>query len=327
LTTGIFSGTAEAEGTADGGDADSLPDDQKVSGTLTSGTVNNPVTFTNPAILALFTGAGNIVLNGFTYTATAGSFSGGNALITQVTNANLDISVVYNYDAATSLGDPQFSGFQGQNFQVHGFPDAYFNLISTPKFQMNGRFAYIAAGSCTYNHTQCWTHPGTYIDDLGIRIEGHLIRIKSGSHRNGLTAMIDGVVLSNNATRQQLSAHTRVHAKNPNTFILQTELFTIEVVNSDNFFNIMTVIVDRHVLEAGQSKKPVLLKASQSTQHDASSPFPDLPIHGFIGQTWKNAVYPAGRPFAGEVADYEVKGAYAIDSVFNYYKPNPATGK
>ena len=44
------------------------------------------------------------------------------------------------------VGDPQFSGFQGQSFQFHGLADEHFNLISTPSLQLNAHFVYLSSG-------------------------------------------------------------------------------------------------------------------------------------------------------------------------------------
>lgn len=54
----------------------------------------------NPAILSEFSGAGNIVLTGSTFTETVFTISSGNADTTQATEANLGVSVVYHYQAA-----------------------------------------------------------------------------------------------------------------------------------------------------------------------------------------------------------------------------------
>ncbi len=55
----------------------------------------------------------------------------------------------------------QFVGFHGQSYQVHGYPGSWFNIIDAPLVQMNAKFAYLASGTCNYNNTACWTHPGT----------------------------------------------------------------------------------------------------------------------------------------------------------------------
>lgn len=57
-------------------------------------------------------------------------------------------------------GDPVFTGFHGQVYQVHGYPETWFNIISSPQIDVNAQFAFIDAGTCDYNNTECWTHPG-----------------------------------------------------------------------------------------------------------------------------------------------------------------------
>lgn len=66
------------------------------SGTLTeSGTSSD--TYTNSTVLAEFTGAGTISLNAGTFTQTWLTNTGGNTFASQVTDAQLTGTVIYNY--------------------------------------------------------------------------------------------------------------------------------------------------------------------------------------------------------------------------------------
>ena len=85
--------------------------------------------------------------------------------------------------SGATLGDPQFYGFLGQSFQVHGIDGAIYNIISDATVQVNGRFTFLGEkGHCvaqqsirrSNNRTdgsmelnkrlaapiQCWSHPG-----------------------------------------------------------------------------------------------------------------------------------------------------------------------
>ena len=50
--------------------------------------------------------------------------------------------------AGTVLGDPQFRGFLGQSYQVHGMSGGVYSVISAPSLQLNARFVFLAAGGC-----------------------------------------------------------------------------------------------------------------------------------------------------------------------------------
>lgn len=45
-------------------------------------------------------------------------------------------------------GDPQFSGFLGQQYQIHGVDGLVYNIISDPILQFNARFTFLEKGTC-----------------------------------------------------------------------------------------------------------------------------------------------------------------------------------
>jgi len=47
--------------------------------------------------------------------------------------------------------------------------------------------------------------------------------------------------------------------------------------------------------------------------------YPSVPVHGVIGQTWKNALYCGGRMYEGEWDDYEVNDLYSTDFRYNQF--------
>lgn len=237
-------------------------------------------------------------------------------------------------------GDPQFIGFQGQNFQFHGMADEVFNLISTPTFQMNGNFKYISAGKCDYNDTACFTHPGTYVDQIGFMIGDIKIKAVSGSHDKGLRAWMNDIEIH------------RAHAGNNNKIIfainnsttetgsfqytqtgrlaLDLPQFHVEIINSDYFFNMEVSLKDTQVLRAGAKqvklREKVLCAADGMKSEDRMSHvesrmakhYPRVPIHGLIGQTWRNALI-CDHPWVGDASDYVTSSLLASDSAFNYY--------
>lgn len=244
---------------------------------------------------------------------------------------------------STIRGDPQFSGLQGQNFQFHGIPDEVFSLITTPSLQMNSHFKYISAGTCTYKETQCWTHPGTYLDEVGFLIgSGVRVHVVSGAHEHGLRVFIDGEEkfaepgLNIDISEEANVTTAVVQYMKHNTVTILTDLFDIELVNSDYFFNLGVVLKNRHIVTAGRPRHVVpsgVCKAEHQARtshkeshshenspvrHDLLHHYPDLPIHGLVGQTWRNAIY-CGNQYEGSVDDYVVGSLWGTDFTFNQY--------
>jgi hypothetical protein len=246
-----------------------------------------------------------------------------------------------NQDGSVS-GDPQFAGFQGQQYQVHGIPDAYFNLISTPSTLVNSKFIYIASGSCYYNDTECWTHPGTYVSEMGITIvdphqhntprhsndDDHYhadvskplrIKVIAGSHDNGLRVWLDDVEIfasngegSQRRTIYHLPHQGRVTFLKPSIISIRTHDFDLVMTNSDHFINTAFQLMDRHILRAG---------AKIASAEQANQVYPNIPIHGLVGQTWKNVQYKdKSKPYEGIIDDYVVNDLFDSDFAYNNFR-------
>lgn len=249
-------------------------------------------------------------------------------------------TVVAKKGPATGNGDPQFSGFQGQNFQFHGMADEVFNLISTPTFQMNGNFKYLSSGKCDYNETVCFTHPGTYVDQIGFTIGDIKIKAVAGSHEKGLRAWMNDIeihrahagnnhkiifAINNSTTETGSFQYTQT-----GRLSLDLPQFHVEVINSDYFFNMEVSLKDTSILRAGMKqvklREKVLcasegMKSSDRMEHVESrmaQHYPRVPIHGLIGQTWRNALV-CDHPWVGDASDYVTSSLFATDSAFNYY--------
>jgi len=114
------------------------------------------------------------------------------------TNATLPLfyqaCMSYNYSSFVT-GDPQFRGFQGQEYQVHGIDGSVYNLITDQFLQLNAEFTFLSRGVCTYYlrsiHSACWSHPGSYISKIGILTSsGEQAMIQAGGSSIGFTAVI-----------------------------------------------------------------------------------------------------------------------------------------
>jgi hypothetical protein len=213
--------------------------------------------------------------------------------------------------------DPQFFGLQGQRFQVHGLPDEIFNLISAPRFSLNSKFVYLSSGQCDYSNTPCWTHPGTYLGELGFLISGHQIKLVSGSHNAGLRLWLDDQEqdLTQAITWRSLANDNTTYfsARANDQFAFRTSNFLIEVTNSDLFFNLQVSLLDTQLLLLGA---PVVHAEKHVTDDSTNLPA----LHGLIGQTWRNVVYTDGILYEGEILDYLVSSGNLFDPHFTFSK-------
>jgi hypothetical protein len=297
-------------------------------------------------------------LPGFTFGATSGTFqavydltqtssystawltahgndpiASGNALIAAIraNQAYLNIhstafpaGEIRSFLGAGVNGDPQFAGFQGQKYQVHGIPDSVFNLISSPDFVLNSNFVYLASGTCNYNDTQCWTHAGTYLDHIGMLVRGdnetsvHRISAVAGPHDTGLRLYLDDQEVTNSKKLHQtqgghaqtfkLAKHVTVSLFGKSSFTVSTPTFVFTFTNSDNFFNFAASLLRSDWLKLGAQGA----KAAKN---------PNAPkLHGLLGQTWMKAKYAFNRVYEGEIDEYVVSDVFATDFVYNQFE-------
>jgi len=229
-------------------------------------------------------------------------------------------------------GDPVFSGFQGQHFQFHGLPDEHFNLVSSPDVQVNSHFVYLSSGKCDYNDTECYTHPGTYMDVLGFSVADAHVKVVAGTHAAGLRVWVNDAELQQGAHIGQLSANTTASLKYHHNGRLEinTEVINFEVVNSDMFMNIRAALNSHELLRVGSKKHTVtdaaICKTNSEThnhqlvEQTVSKKYPvTSQLHGLIGQTWRN-VKVCGHDWMGTVQDYLVSDLFASDNHYNYFK-------
>jgi hypothetical protein len=253
---------------------------------------------------------------------------------------------------AGGQGDPQFSGFQHQSFQFHGLADEVFNLVSTPKMQLNGHFVYLSSGKCDYNNTVCFQHPGTYIDQLGFSFHGtRHVTLVAGTHTRGMFVSIHGEAVEPKG-RYSFTAKDGqvviVHIQHHDRVVIRSDEFIITVTNSDMFFNLETTLLDRQLLRLGaprhtitdhvlcqqeQDASTIILTPTHGRPHNSTMEHnhgrveailqqkyggAQVPLHGLIGQTWRNALV-CGKNWIGSVADYVASDLYASDYFFNFY--------
>jgi hypothetical protein len=147
-------------------------------------------------------------------------------------------------------GDPQFVGFNGIHFQVHGLPDRIFNIITTRNFQFNALFSYIESlDHHSHNHslihTVPFTHPGTYFSDVGIQFSHNQLRLTAGIYDQGFeTCTFNNFTLK---VGQKIAIDSYiVYRKSSHVVIVKTQMFDFTIVNSEKFFNFENIQLYRN---------------------------------------------------------------------------------
>ena len=183
---------------------------------------------------------------------------------------------------ARVLGDPQFVGLLGQSFQVHGVSGVVYSLIHDDHTTLNARFVFLSSGRCPAAAaaavgltSPCWTHPGSYLGELGLRTaHGHNLTVISGEADIGFASVVvDGqpLLLSAAADGQAaafVGVDLSVQLLSTHRLQLSVANFDVSVASSDRFVNLARVAVKRW---------------SSLAAHHA---------HGLLGQTWRSPRTP-----------------------------------
>ena len=206
------------------------------------------------------------------------------------------------------LGDPQFTGFRGQSYQVHGIDGAVYNLLSSSQLHVNARFVFLSSGLCPVLAsvaTNCWSHPGSYLGELGMlyrSAEGeteHRLLVEAGDRLSGFAAVaVDGQPLSVGTAVQPAAGFT-IERLSSHQLRVVTPLFTVLLDNSDKFIN-----------QAVQVNVPL-------------SQLQSMGMHGLLGQTHRRTAVGSTlqQVVEGDVDDYVVNdgGLFGTDCVYNRY--------
>jgi NHL repeat len=223
--------------------------------------------------------------------------------------------------AGTALGDPQFQGFLGQSYQVHGIDGAVYSIISSASLQLNARFAFLAQGRCpVYTRTRpainCWSHPGSYFGALAMRTQaGSRLLIEAGDAATGFQSIIlDGINLTTSAVTADIRGEAvevrgcglTVRLLDRHHLTVVHGVFGVSIDSSDRFLNLAEVAISSWS-ELVRNVKP----------------------HGLLGQSWRR-LEGADRgvdvpQVAGAVDDYadgdnDIFGVNNIHSRFDLEK-------
>jgi hypothetical protein len=249
-----------------------------------------------------------IVLNSNWFVQT----SGGNDQPSNVAISPLRVT------SALVVGDPQFTGFLNQHFQVHGSSDMVYNVISSKNFQYNALFKFLSEGKCRHG-TPCFSHPGNYFGEVGMVIRNEEngnkteIRVTAGDVETGLSMEVN---------REEASVGDEVKIGGYTVkFLSQFEIsvgssdFDFVLQNSDMFINQMVSLGPNMMSKISQYKLAV------KTGANTESALLQLP-HGLLGQTWEFATYDnRWKYIAGNLFDYiQSEGIFGTSGPYNKFQ-------
>jgi len=213
--------------------------------------------------------------------------------------------------------------------------DEVFSLVSTPELQMSSLFKFISSGKCDYNNTACWSHPGTYLGQIGVQFGTQQITFQSGAHSTGLIVLVNGkpIVASDHVHNYQSVNNQTMNMvfKQNDEVVISTNGLYFKIVNSDYFFNMDFGVRDASIIQKGAphlvirgevcetESRSVQKTRTGTIQAKIKATYPDVPLHGLLGQTWRNAVF-CGRYFEGNVDDYVTGSLFSNEHTFNYFK-------
>ena len=174
-------------------------------------------------------------------------------LISNVAIVEFFITANAAASGGTVLGDPSFSGFHGQpSYQVHGIPGEVFNVLTAASLQLNALFAFIDRGEALTSAemvqareqqaelplTQPWSHPGTYLSQVGLKLGNISLFLQAGRYSEGILSarLLSGEELLVGQTIRD--GRRTVTLASSHSVKVRHELVSFTVVNSDGFFNI-----------------------------------------------------------------------------------------
>ena len=203
------------------------------------------------------------------------------------------------------MGDPQFSGLRGQQYQVHGIDGAVYNLITDSSLQLNSEFIFLTGPrpcpvmpSTGQRSAACFLHDGSYLSNLALRtnMDDRLL-VEAGDAEGGfVTVEVNGLPLSVGGTETIRFADAStgsIHRVSSHEMYLVAGLYQIDVDNSDGFLNLRSVAIRGGEWAAIKQQAP----------------------HGLLGQTWRLRRKGEGV-IEGRVDDYQIQDDDVFGTAF-----------
>ena len=236
--------------------------------------------------------------------------------------------------SGSTLGDPQFVGFLGQSFQVHGIDGAVYSIISDATVQVNARFAFLGdEGACVAQRDirrsdsqsadterrvagpiQCWSHPGSYIGELSVRTAaGVRLLVKPGSAAEGFQRV---EVTLDEVSSDEAAAAISVDV----TDTVPRGFGDLSVARLSSHHLLLRVGV--FVLQLSSSHRFVNIDRAEVSDWDRLTA--EVRSHGLLGQTWQRADKAKERAvkgIEGEVDDYVQAegGMWGTDNAYDRF--------
>lgn len=217
------------------------------------------------------------------------------------------------------LGDPQFTGFNGQSYQVHGTSGTVYNIISSPSFTYNALFTYLESGKCRQG-TGCFSHPGNYFGAVGIVIRdsgnnSQELLVSAGDVAVGLNVVLNNATVAVSSAPLHIGDYT-VSLPSAFELLLESTEFVIRVQNSDGFLNQDISIGSSLARQIANYKRSV-----KSSAEGADRLAEELP-HGILGQSWSTKTYQnRWKHIQGQLFDYVVQdGILGHDFKYNRFE-------
>lgn len=224
-------------------------------------------------------------------------------------------TISYSYESDIGVkGDPQFTGFRGQSFQVHGTSGSIYNVISTPTLQYNALFSYLESGKCR-SGTLCFSHPGNYFGEVGLMLTAgeqvKRFRMVAGDVDEGMKLIVDGVETPVSAA-PIVFGNSTVSYSSPFELLVDTPEYSMRVQNSDHFLN-QDVSISSSLLQRIVDDKRASKIGVGSTR--------SLP-HGLLGQTWNSVTYNnRWKHIEGQLFSYMVSdGLFGTEFEYNRFQ-------
>jgi len=225
------------------------------------------------------------------------------------------ISFIWNIEAAANLpcgtgqhacanGDPQFTGFLGQSYQVHGLSGQIYNVLSTPRFQYNALFTYLDQGKCRKG-TMCFSHPGNYFGQVGLLFrspEGVMsqLQVIAGPVDIGLRVLLNGEAVNMSST-VVVVGDVSITFVDAFELVVESPDFSMKLSNSDMFIN-QDVSINSPLMKQIQEFKHAP-KSDSAALAELKTRLP----HGLLGQTWQRNTYDNRWKFIeGTLFEYAV---------------------
>lgn len=213
------------------------------------------------------------------------------------------------------LGDPQFTGFLNQQYQIHGSDNTVYNVISSENFQYNALFKFLSEGKCRTG-TACFSHPGNYFGEVGMIVKDSEtgkkteIRVIAGDVETGLSVEVDGV---KKAVGDKITVGIyTITVLSAFEVSVESSEFNLVLQNSDKFLNQMASIGKGLMSKIAQYK---LAKKTSASVESMKMP------HGLLGQTFEKVEYDnRWKYIQGDLFDYiQSEGIFGTTNKFNRF--------